>query len=391
MTTATTLSRRKPAIEGGGPLVNERFRFIQPALPPFADVVAGYRDCYERGMITNSSTVTRFEATVAERLGVAHCVAVSSCTSGLALTLRALGLQGEVILPSLTFFATGHAALWNGLEPVFADCDEQNWTVDPADVERKITDRTAAIIGVHLYGNPCDVEALERVAARHKLPLIFDSAHAFGSRRNGRPVGQFGTAEVFSLSPTKLLVAGEGGLVTTNDAVLAERIRAGRNYGDLGSYDPILLGLNARMPEFNAALALAGLDHFDRTLARYNQIAARYSSTLRGIPGICLQSIDSRDTTTYKDYTIWLNPTSGRRNRDQLAEALLAENIETKKYFYPPLHRQRLFRTFSSAGPQTLTRTDRVADGILSLPIYYALADDLVDTVANAVVELYVS
>lgn len=364
----------------------ERFRFIQPALPALEQVLARYRPNYASGMITNAAMVARLEAAVAERLGVKHCVAVSSCTSGLALAMRALGLKGEVILPSFTFFATGHAVLWNGLKPVFADCDERTWTVDPADVERRITPRTAAILGVHLYGNPCDTEALERIAERHRLPLIFDAAHAFGSQSGGRPVGGFGTAEVFSLSPTKLLVAGEGGLVTTNDAVLAQRIRAGRNYGDLGSYDPLMLGLNARMTEFNAALALAGLEILDRRIERYREIAQRYTEVLGGVPGLRLQSVQRSDRSVYKDYTIWVDPEQGLRDRDRLASALLAENIETKKYFYPPLHRQRLFRGVARRG---LERTDRIAAGILSLPIYDALPDELVDTVASGVVELY--
>lgn len=364
----------------------ERFRFIQPALPPFETVLERYRSNYASGMITNAALVARLEAAVAERLGVAHCVAVSSCTSGLALAMRALGLKGEVILPSFTFFATGHAVLWNGLKPVFADCDDRTWTVDPADVERRITPRTAAIVGVHLYGNPCDTQALERIAARHGLPLIFDAAHAFGSLSGGRPVGGSGAAEVFSLSPTKLLVAGEGGLVTTNDAVLAQRIRAGRNYGDLGAYDPILLGLNARLTEFNAALALAGLEILDRRIERYRAIADRYSSALSGVPGLRLQDVRPGDRSVYKDYTIWLDPQQGLCGRDRLAAALLAENIETKKYFYPPLHRQRLFRGAPRRG---LERSDRIAAGVLSLPIYDSLPDELVDTVAGAVVELY--
>src|SRR5262249_32867661 len=151
--------------------------------------------------------VARFESAAAEWLGVPHCVAVSSCTSGLILVLRALGLAGEVIIPSFTFFATAHAARWNGLQPVFADCDADTWNIDPADVERRITPRTTGIMAVHLYGNPCNVDALERIAKKHNLKLIFDAAHAFGTEYRGVRVGGFGDAEVFSLSPTKLLVA----------------------------------------------------------------------------------------------------------------------------------------------------------------------------------------
>src|SRR5580704_14690072 len=203
-----TASPKLPAIYGGRPAFAERFPFIRPSLPPLSEVVASYEAVYQSGLLTNSKSVARLESAVAERLRVKHCVAVSSCTSGLMMVLRALGLQGEVILPSFTFFATGHAVLWNGLKPVFANSEADTWNISPADIEKKITKATSAILAVHLYGNPCDAAALEAIARRHNLKLVFDAAHAFGSEYRGVPIGSFGDAEVFSLSPTKLLVAG---------------------------------------------------------------------------------------------------------------------------------------------------------------------------------------
>jgi dTDP-4-amino-4,6-dideoxygalactose transaminase len=322
---------------------------------------------------------------VAERLEVKYCVAVSSCTSGLMMVLRALGLTGEVIVPSFTFFATGHALMWNDLRPVFADCDEQTWNVDPVDVERKICDRTSAILAVHLYGNPCDVEELSRLACRRHVKLIFDAAHGFGSQHRGRPVGQFGDAEVFSLSPTKLLVAGEGGLVTTNDATIARMIRGMRNYGDLGAYDPEWLGMNARMSEFNAALALAGLPLVQAKVARRNWIAKKYTDLLSALPGLRFQHVSHEDVSTFKDYSIHVTSGIFGMSRDALAEALLAEEIETKKYFYPPLHMQKLYSRFHSAGVADLGRTESITAGILSLPIYESLPEATVERVAGAV------
>jgi dTDP-4-amino-4,6-dideoxygalactose transaminase len=367
------------------PAFRERLRFIRPTLPPMESVLAHYGPAYASGIITNGAAVERLEHAVAERLGVAHCVAVASCTSGLMLTLRALDLAGEVIMPSLTFFATAHAAVWNGLRPVFADCDPHTWTLDPADVARRITRRTAAIVGVHLYGNPCDIDALERMAARHGLPLIFDAAHGFGSLYGGRAVGGFGTAEVFSLTPTKLLVAGEGGLVTTNDAVLAQRVRAARNYGDQGGYDPQVLGLSARMPEFNAALGLAGLDLVDRKVARHNRIAARYRALLSGARGLRFQKVCAGNRSSSKDCTVLVDARAAGVTRDTLAAALLAANIETRKYFYPPVHRQKLYRRYYDARRGRLPCTDFVSGGVLSLPIYESLADESVERVAREV------
>jgi dTDP-4-amino-4,6-dideoxygalactose transaminase len=336
-------------------------------------------------MLTNGKLVTRLEAAVAERLGVSHCVAVSSCTSGLILVLKVLGVRGEVVLPSFTFFATGHAVLWNGATPVFADCDSESWTVDPADVEAKITEQTQAILAVHLYGNPAPIEELQRIASRHEAKLIFDAAHAFGSCYRGIPVGGFGDAEVFSLSPTKLLVAGEGGLVCTNDATLARLLRAARNYGDAGNYDPEILGLNARMTEFNAALALAGMGLVDHKVKRHNRIAQRYTDLLHGIPGIRLQHIDNRNCCTYKDFSILVSPAEFGMHRDEVAEVLAAEGIPTKKYFHPPLHRQRLFKSNRAASSPALPNTERISEEVLSLPIYESLANENVERIVLAI------
>ena len=374
-----------PAIHGGRPLFSQRFRFIRPTLPSLENVLGNYRTVYDSGVITNADLVGKFEAAVAERLEVKHCVAVSSCTSGLMMVERALGLTGEIIIPSFTFFATGHSARWNNLTPVFADCEADTWNVDVADVERKITERTSALLIVHLYGNPANVEALTQIAKRHNLKLIFDGAHAFGSRYRGRPVGQFGDAEVFSLSPTKLLVAGEGGLVTTNDGTLAKAIRGMRNYGDTGAYDPEWLGMNARMSEFNAALGLAGLPNVDERVSRRNHIAQMYTNLMAPLPGLRFQTVHPQDVNTYKDYSIHVTPEQFGLTRDELAEGLLAENIETKKYFYPPMHMQTLYRSFHNSAKKDLRQTEEVTGGILSLPIYESLPDSTIENVARAI------
>ena len=359
---------------------------MQPALPPLEEVLRRYPAAYSQGMITNGVLVERLERAVAERVGVAHCVAVSSCTSGLMLVLRALGVKRDVILPSFTFFATGHAALWNNLRPVFADCEPDTWTIDATDVERRITARTSAILAVHVYGNPCAIEELSRIAARHRLKLIFDSAHAFGSRYRGAPVGQFGDAEVFSLSPTKTLISGEGGLVTTNDASLARRLKALRNYGDSGTYDCEMLGLNARMPEFNAALAIAGLDMTEEKVCRHNTIAATYTSALSSVPGLSFQSVRDGCVSTFKDYSVHVSAGAFGATREQFIRDLTAENISTRMYFSPALHQQTLYRKWARGEPPDgLNTTTRVSGGVVSLPIYRSLEDQTVSDVAGAI------
>ena len=355
-------------------------------LPALDSVVGQYRSAYDNGLITNADIVGKFEAAVAERLQVKHCVAVSSCTSGLMMSLRGLGVTGEVIIPSFTFFATGHSARWNGLTPVFADCDPDTWNVDVADVERKITERTRALLIVHLYGNPANVEALTKIAQKHNLKLIFDGAHAFGSQYRGKPIGSFGDAEVFSLSPTKLLVAGEGGLVTTNDASLAKAIRLMRNYGDSGAYDPEWIGIERP----HVGIQRRARSHRSRAKSTTASAAATRSracttNMLANLPGLRFQKVDHRDVNTFKDYSIHVTPSQFGMNRDELADGLLAENIETKKYFYPPMHMQTLYKQFHKAGGRDLKVTEEVTGGILSLPIYELLPDSTIETVSLAI------
>jgi dTDP-4-amino-4,6-dideoxygalactose transaminase len=287
-----------------------------------------------------------------------------------------MGLQGGVILPSFTFFATAHALLWNNLQPVFAECHSESFNIDPENIEALIGPSTSAIVAVHIFGNPADADTLERIAKRHRLRLIFDAAHAFGAWRNGRRVGAFGDAEVFSLSPTKLLVAGEGGLISTHDSGLAERLRAARNYGDAGSYDPVVLGLKSRLPELNAMLALHGLSNVDGQVKRRNQVAASFTEGLRELPGVSFQKIRAQDVSTCKDFSLLIDAQEFGLTRDDLAAALTEERVQVRKYFYPPLHQQKLYRRFYRPATQSLDVTERVSSRVLSLPIYSDLKDE---------------
>jgi dTDP-4-amino-4,6-dideoxygalactose transaminase len=371
--------------------VEAPIRFIQPTLPNLGDVFSLYRDVYSSGLVTNGALVERFEDAVREFTGAKHCVAVSSCTSGLMLTMRAFGLEGEVVLPSFTFFASGEAVLWNNLRPVFADCDLETWNVSVPDVERRVSHRTAAILGVHMYGNPCATEELTALASKYGCKLIFDAAHGFGSLHRGKPLGGNGDAEVFSLSPTKLLVAGEGGLVTTNDAGLARRLRLARNYGDGGAYDPELLGLNARMSEFNAALGLEGLKILEYKIKRHLHIAELYTELLKDVPGVRFQEVAPGDRSTYKDFSIHVSDPSSQPLGAALCNALATLRIPTKRYFYPPLHRQRLFAGLHTPADAPLQVTDFISSGIVSLPIYASLTDSTIEMIAATVRETLAS
>src|SRR3990167_6195499 len=275
-----------------------------PTIPPIKVLKKKYEKVLRSGMITNSFFVREFEQKVASYIGVKHAIALGSCTSGLMLIMKSLELTGEVILPSFTFHATAHAVVWNGLTPVFVDCDPRTYNLDPAAVEKAITPKTSAIVAVHIFGNPPDIEALQAITKRYALRLIFDAAHGFGTRYKGKPVGGFGDAESFSLSPTKLLTAGEGGIVTTNDDLLAAKIRAGRNYGDTGNYNPEFSGLSARMSEFNALLGIESLKMLEKNVAARNKTAKMYRKLLSRTPGISFQSIDNKNRSSFKDFSI---------------------------------------------------------------------------------------
>ncbi|MFA5147189.1 MAG: DegT/DnrJ/EryC1/StrS family aminotransferase [Candidatus Omnitrophota bacterium] len=363
------LKRRLPAIAGGKPAFDEPVPITRPTITGIGGLVKGYRRILESGMITNAGYVKEFENRVAEYTGARHAIALASCTSGLMLIMKALGLKGEVILPSFTFHATAHAVVWNGLKPVFVDCDPATYNIDPEEAEKAITPATSAILAVYIFGNPPDMDKLERIARRRDLKLIFDAAHGFGSVYKGRNAGTFGDAESFSLSPTKLVTAGEGGVVTTNDDKLAGMVRIGRNYGDPGTYDCAFSGLSARMDEFSGLLGIEGLKRLEAHAKRRNSIAALYTRRLSKLEGLTFQKIEGRNRSSYKDFSILVDGARFGITRDVLADALAAEKIVTKKYFYPAVHDQKIFLGFRN-GAAKFEATERLAGGSLSLPLY---------------------
>jgi len=373
----------KPAILGGKPVfdVNKGIPILRPDLPRLTTLMPKLKKIFHSGQITNASNVKEFEALAARYLNVKYCVAVSSCTAGLILVQKCLGLKGEVIVPSFTFHATVHSLLWNNLTPVFIDCREDTFNIDEEKIGRLITKKTSAMLAVYLYGNPPAMERLQQIANRRNLKLIFDSAHAFGSRYRGLKAGSFGDAEVFSLTPTKLLIAGEGGLVATNDKLLSDKLKVARNYGDSGNYDCAFNGLNARMAEFNAILGIEGLEILERKIKRRNKIAQFYTDFFKNYDGITCQKIEEDNLSTFKDYSIIVDSEKTGIDRDMLASLLEKENIVTRKYFYPPVHMQEAYRLCNRDG---LEITERLSTRVLSLPIYSALTDKAIEKICYA-------
>ncbi len=351
------------------PSIEQPIPLARPGVPDAAHVADQVQAILESGMLTNGPYVRELERRAAEYLGVRYCIAVASCTSGLMLVLRAAELTGEVIVPSFTFAATAHAVAWNGLRPVFADIEPNTLTLDPDAVRRAIGMRTSAIVATHVYGTPADVESLEAIAAEHGVRVFFDAAHAFGSVHAGRRVGGFGSAEVFSLSPTKVVVAGEGGIIATDDDVLAERCRIGRDYGNPGDYDCRLVGLNARMSELHAVVALASLEDLDARLDERNQIAGEYHVALGNLFGVGFPSIREGDRSTWKDFTVLVHPEVAGATAGEVGGTLGELGIETKRYYDPPVHRMRAYRFLGSAA-RALPVTDFAAERVLTLPLW---------------------
>lgn len=368
------------ALLGGEPAFPDGVAFARPAVPPLELVMRRLSPSYERGILTNGPLVRELEYAAAERLDVEHAVAVASCTSGLMLALRALQLTGAVLMPSFTFSASAHAVAWNGLRPAFAECDPLSFQLDLDDASSR-SDGIGAVMATHVFGAPCRPMEVERMAAEMKVPVVFDAAHAFGARCAGQPVGGFGDVEVFSLSPTKPLIAGEGGLIATDNEDLAEFVRIGRDYGNPGDYDTRFVGLNARMSEMHAALALESMQTLEERLETRRGLADRYVDQLAGIAGLRAQQVDAQDVSTWKDITIAVDEAKYGVDRDAVVAVLRADGVDTRCYFDPPIHLQQSHRGSERAH---LPVTERLAAEVLSLPVY----PDLPSAVVDRIVEL---
>lgn len=376
-----------PALLGGAQAFPDGLPLVRPFLRDVPGLALRLQTILDSGQLTNGPTVAELEERVAARLGVANVVAVASCTSGLMLVLQALGTTGRVVMPSFTFAASAHAVVWAGGSPDFAEVDPVSCTLDPADAAT-LADGASAITATHVYGAPCQVERLQAVADQAGIPLVYDAAHALGSRRKGVPVGRFGTAEVFSLSPTKVVVAGEGGLVATADAGLAEACRLGRDYGNAGDYDCRFPGLNARMSELHAAVALASLDGLDRRITHRGALVARFAAATAGVDGLSLARVDAGDVSTYKDLTVIVDPPAFGLSAAELARALGAEGIDTRRYYHPPIHLQK---AYAGLWPQRrdLPATEELSSRVLTVPLWSHMTTGQIDGVASAVVRVH--
>lgn len=321
-----------------------------------------------RWLSNNGPLVQEFEAKLAAYLGVKHCIPICNGTVALELATRALDFAGEVILPSYTFVATAHALQWQGITPVFADVDPATHNLDPASVERMITPRTTGIVGVHVWGRPCAVEALQAIADRHRLPLMFDAAHAFGCSHGGRMIGNFGRCEVFSFHATKFFNTFEGGAIATNDDALAEKLRLMKNFGFHGPDNIIYLGVNGKMTEVCAAMGLTGLESLEEFLDVNRRNHECYRRALAGIPGLRLLEYGAAEKCNRQYVVVEVEAEAYGRPRDEIVKRLHAENVLARKYFWPGCHRMEPYRSLYPHARLLLPETERVAARVIVLP-----------------------
>lgn len=371
------------AVFGGTPAFAEPLHVGRPHLGDrkrFSELVEGALD---RRWLTNDGPLVReLEERVAAYVGVGHCVAMCNGTVALEIAIRALGLTGEVIVPSYTFIATAHALHWQGLTPVFADIDPQTHTLDPEAVRRAITPRTTGIIGVHLWGRSAEVEALQGVADENGLQLMFDAAHAFGCTRGPRMIGGFGRAEVLSFHATKFFHSFEGGAVVTDDDDLAAEMRLMRNFGFSDDDTVVHPGTNGKMPEVCAAMGLANLPRLDRVMDCNRSNHAAYTHSLQGLPGVEVMAYDEAERNNYQYVVLLVDPTTGL-SRDDVWRTLRAENVLARRYFWPGCHRMSPYRDLFPRAGLSLPHTEAVADQVLVLPTGDSVSPDDIDVIAS--------
>ncbi len=357
------------AMYGGAPAFNEKLHVGRPNIGERKALISRINTLLDRRWLTNNGPfVIELENKISQITKTKHCIAMCNATIALEIAIRALEFKGEVIIPSFTFIATAHALQWQEITPVFCDIDPLTHTIDPKRVEELITPRTTGIIGVHLWGRACDVEALAEISKRRKLRLLYDAAHAFACSYGGKMIGNFGDAEVFSFHATKFFNSFEGGAVLTNDDELAQKIRLMKNFGFV-DYDHVTyIGTNGKMSEVSAAMGLTGLESLDEFISINHKNYLQYKNALSDITGIKMVTYDEKEKCNYQYIVLEIEEFMTGISRDRILQILRAENILARRYFYPGCHKMEPYRSFFPHADLLLPQTEKLASRVLSLP-----------------------
>lgn len=380
--------RDEIAFFGGRPLFDKPIKIVRPVFPDVSTFIEPFREALAAGQVTNNCKwVQEFERVLTAKIGVPTIV-FSNGQLALMAMIRAAGVEsGEVIVPSFTFSATPHAVKWCGAEPVFADIrDDGSFSLDPDDVERKITPRTVAIMGVDPYGIACDYKGLEAVGKRHGIKVIFDSAPGFGTLVDGKLTGGYGDAQIFSFHATKAFATMEGGCLCTNDREIMERAKAIRNFGQVNGPDCNEPGMNAKMMEISALIGLEQLKNFDRVCAHRRRVVDMMSQGLSKLPGLRLGKAPANQEPIWLYLPVVVDEKLYGLNRDQICKALEAEGLEIRKYYSPACH---LMTTYKKADRLPLPVSEATAQNVIALPVFNDLTDQECNNIITAFTELH--
>jgi len=373
------------AVNGAAPAFDSPLHVGRPNIGSKQAFLDYVDDIFERRWFSNNGPLLQaFEQRVADFLQVKHCVAMCNGTVALEIAIRALGLSGEVIIPSYTFIATAHALHWQAITPVFADIDSKTHTLDPDAVRKMITPRTSGIIGVHLWGRPAAVSELQEIAQKYRLKLLFDAAHAFGCSHHGQMIGNFGACEVLSFHATKFFNTFEGGAVVTNDDDLAETMKLMRNFGFAGFDNVIYPGTNGKMTEISAAMGLVNLDAIQEVVSVNRRNYLAYCEQLAGISGIEVLRYAKNERNNYQYVVVEVTEHSVV-GRDEIIAALHAENILARKYFWPGCHNMLPYRQLFPHAGLLLANTNQVANRVIVLPTGTGVGLDEIKVICSVI------
>lgn len=357
----------------------------EPALPPLEEFIPYLEKIWDSKILTNNGPFhQQLENALCEYLGVKHISLFANGTIALVTALQALRITGEVITTPYSFVATAHSLLWNGIKPVFVDIDPKTLNLDPDKIEAAITPQTTAILPVHCYGHPCDVERIEQIADNYGLKVIYDAAHAFGVTCNRGSVLNYGDLSVMSFHATKVFNTFEGGAIVCPDAKTKLHIDHLKNFGFVNDLTVVAAGINGKMSEINAAFGLLQLKHIDQFLARRGQIEKRYRQLLSDLPGLeCLQQ--SGEVNANNAYFPVLIKSEYPLTRDELYVKFQNNGIHTRRYFYPLVSDFPMYRGLHSAAHANLPIARKAAEQVICLPIYPTLKDEQIDFIASLV------
>lgn len=358
----------------------------RPLLPPLEEYTALLQDVWASGWLSNGGAQHQaLEAELGEWLGTPYLSLFNNGTIALIVACQALRLSGEVITTPFTFPATPHVLNWNNITPVFADIDPETLCLDPTSVESLVTSHTSGILGVHVYGVPCDVHALGGIASSHGLHVVYDGAHAFGTQIDGQAIASFGDATMFSFHATKLFHSAEGGALAVNDPDLKHRIDLLKNFGIKNEEEIVMPGINGKMSELQAALGRVVLRHVGEERQRRATVRQVYEQRLAGLEGLRLHAMPAGVANSLQYLVLRVDGARAGCSRDTLHERLKRYNVITRKYFHPLCSDYSCYRQLPSASPQHLPNAYRVASEVLALPLYGALGTDDVHRICDII------